>query len=208
MSWFSDLFGGGQRKDIDRGRAQATDYVNAYYEQGRKAQEKHFERALTFLKPQLEAAGRASGEYESALGLKGVEAQRDFQSRFTTSPGYKALLDARSKAVMSSATGGGYALSGRALRELADEGQKTMTEDYNRHLDRLGQWSTRGDQVALGTASMTNATGADLAKGYYGQGGTLANIELQSAAARAGTRVTFGDLAKVAATAVKAYSLT
>lgn len=206
MSWLGDLFGGSARKDIARGKTAATSAINQYYDLGRGATEDWYNRGMTFLAPQLEAGGQALQSEQSALGLLGPEAQAEFQKSYVTSPGYQAKLDNRVKTVTADNARRGLTLSGRQLRQVADEGEKTLSEDYNKHLDRITGLSERGRQTSMGAAQLTTATGLDLAKGFYGQGGTLANIELQSAAATAGTRFSIGDLANLLGNAAKVFA--
>jgi hypothetical protein len=205
MSFIGDLFGGAKRKDIEKGRQRATADINQYYDLGRGASEQWYNRAVTFLQPQLDAGNRALEAENAALGLSGPEAQAQFQKNYTTSPGYTQLLDERVKTVTANNAKRGLTLSGAQLRQVADEGQKTLSEDYNKYLDRITRSAERGAQTAAGAASMTQATGKDLALGYFGQGGTLANIDLQSAAATANTRFSIGDLAGLIGAAAKAY---
>lgn len=206
MSWLSELFGGGKRKDIARGRANATAALDKYYGQGRDVTEQWHDRSMRFLQPQLEAGGRALESEQAALGLLGPERQAEFQRSYVTSPGYQAKLDERVKTVTLDNARRGLALSGRQLRQVADEGEKTLSEDYNKYLDRVVGLSERGRQTSTNAAQMTAATGQDLAKSFYGQGGTLANIEFQTGAANANTRFTLGDLAGVIGAAARVYA--
>jgi hypothetical protein len=205
MGFIDDLFGGAKRRDIARGREKATAAVNQYYDLGRGASEEWYNRAVTFLEPQLEAGSRALETEQAHLGLLGPERQAEAQRSYTTSPGYTQLLDERVRTVTANNAKRGLTMSGAQLRQVADEGQKTLSEDYNRYLDRITRSAERGSQTATGAATLTQATGKDLALGYFGQGGTLANIELQSAAATANTRFSIGDLASLMGAAAKAY---
>lgn len=207
MGFFSGLFGGGQRKDIERGRQAATGYVNDYYDRGRDSVEDYYGRSMKFLEPQLAAGENARGVYESALGLRGEEAQQDYFDSFNDDPGFQSELNQGQRAVESNAAARGYSLSGRALKELQDFGQQHRRSAYDKRLDRLSGLSDKGGQVALGAANLTAATGKDLAQSFYGQGGTLGNIELTSANARANTRFSLGDLGNIIGGAAKMYSV-
>lgn len=204
MGFFSGLFGGSQRRDIERGRTSATGHVNSGFERAREAGTQHLDRAMTFLQPMIESGDRSRTLYDNAIGVNGAGAQREFTSSFQSDPGFRATLEAGNKNLTTLAASKGYGMSGRAQKELFDYGQRHQGAAYEKRLDRLAQGAQAGGQTRLSGANLINQTGQAMMGSHQSQAGALANIDLQSAAARANTRFSIGDLANLIGSVGKA----
>ena len=206
MSIFGSLFGGDSRKDIKKGRIAAEQDINTFYPQGREASEQWFDTASGFLTPSMGSGDRARESYETALGLRGREAQSGFFSDFQSDPGFAASLQAGQDAVRADANARGYGLSGRALKELSDHGQKFQMDAFNTRLGNLAGLAGQGQQAALTGAQLAGGTGRDIATSFYNQGGNLANLDFQAGAATANTRFGIGDLASLISAGAKMWA--
>lgn len=206
MGFFSDLFGGGSRKDIEKGRVASNKVITEGYSKGRGVTEDYYGRAQAFLEPQMQSGDRATAALETATGLRGRDAQAGYYDEFMDDPGFQAELDAGQRELGAGASARGYVLSGRALKEAQEFGQTKRRDAFNSRLDRFETMSGRGQQTRMGMAELAANTGRDLAQSHYGEAGTKANIELTSANARANTRFTIGDLGKLIGGAAKAYA--
>ncbi len=206
MGFFGGLFGGSQRKKLRQAEAKATENMNLYSNLGRENEERWYDKSMDFLRPQLESGNRALETYETALGLRGKDAQAGYFAEFENDPGFKAGLDAGTDAVQKNAAARGFSLSGRALKELQDYGQRYQSDAYDKRMTRIGDLAGKGRETAVGAANLTSNTGGRLSQSYYNQGGNLANINLQTGAALADTYFSMGDLSNLIAAGVSAYA--
>jgi len=203
MGFFGDLLGSGSRKDIKRGANRARTELGTAYESGRNITKQYSESAKKYLEPQLQSGERALEAYESHIGLRGADAQRDAFANYETSPGFQAKLDAGNKNIESRMNAKGALYSGRALKELRDYGHGMLSDDWNSTMDRYERLSSRGNEAARSTADLEFRTGSELASSYFGEGGMKANIALNEAEQTANSRFTLGDLAGLIGGAAK-----
>ncbi|MEO0943250.1 MAG: hypothetical protein AAFY06_00210 [Pseudomonadota bacterium] len=206
MSFFGGLFGGSQRDDIRRGKNEANQILDEYYNSGRGIEEQYFDQAIGYLEPGLRSGDRAQTRLDNALGINGAEAQQQFYDAFQEAPGFKAQLAHGTKTVSNNANAQGYSLSGRAQKELQSYGQKYQQEEYRDHLNRLERRTAAANSQRQGAADLTSRTGNNLAQSYYGQGGAKASNAINSASAIANTRFTIGDLSGLIGNFAEGYS--
>jgi hypothetical protein len=209
MSFFKDLFGGSSksRTDIGRGEASATSTTKEYGAQARAADERMTNRSLEFLAPGIDAGKRSRDIYESALGTRGADAQREFYKNFQSDPGFQTEVDYGNKTLAAGAAKQGYLYSGRALQEMQDFGQTKMRDAFERRLTRLEGEAGRGDQAATGAASLISGLGSRTSTSLQDEGNRLSNIAVSAADARAKSRFSGRDLAQLIGTGIKAASM-
>lgn len=138
--------------------------------------------AQFFIDPELASARAAQAELDAATGALGVEAQQEFFDRFQDDPGFNALLDARRRAVISSAADLGLRQSGRAVEAVADTGEQSRLDAITRRLDRLRQTAAGAGGLATSSANLASGSGQRIANALLDRGTNLGNL-----AARRGT---------------------
>lgn len=203
MGFFSDLFGGGSRKDIRRGAERARTEIGTAYESGRGIIEQYSGSAKKFLEPQIASGNKARAAYERSIGLDGPDAQREAMDEYQTSPGFEAKLEAGNRNIESRLNARGGLYSGRALKELRDYGHGMLSDDFNNTMNRYERLSTGGSDAARSMADMEFRTGSELASSHFGEGGMRANVALNEAEQMANSRFTLGDLAGLIGGAAK-----
>lgn len=131
-------------------------------------QRRQYDETKGMLSPYVDAGTGALDTYQTALGLKGLDAQKAYHDNFQTDPGWTAAQEAGLQAVDDR-----YRLSGSGggnLRAaLYDYGQRNMLSAYNTRLQQLGGLVDTG-RSAIGTLA---GAGQSMASGI---GGLLSNI--------------------------------
>ncbi len=102
----------------------------------------------------------------------------------TSTPGYSAELGQGVDAIGKLAGAGGYIGSGRALKELMNFGQNTLSKYYNNTLNQLGQIAGSGQNAATNAGQFQTQYGNNLANLYSSLGENQANSILAGANAR------------------------
>jgi len=199
ISMLPNLSGGRQRRDINEGAAASRRILGESKTAAHQNYDQGLSQSIGYLQPYMQGGSDANALVRAALGLDGVDAQRDYYQSFQADPGYQSLLDATLKASQRQANYGGRNYSGAAI---AGQGQVagTMTNQlYNQRLDRLTELGKMGLGAAGGAATSTLGTygsKADLESGY---GQLNSNVEQARSNAIAGTRNTLtNNLFKVA----------
>ncbi len=100
------------------------------------------------------------------------------QDRITNLPGYQAELGQGVNAIGTSASARGYLGSGRALKELMNFGQNTLSTYYGNELSRLAGVAGMGQQSAGVNSNTSNQQGSSLAALQQSLGETRANAAL------------------------------
>jgi hypothetical protein len=211
MGFFSNLMGGDQRDDINRATNRARTTVTQGYDEGRNEIRGGLDNALKHLTSTLEGGERAREVYETALGLRGADAQRQYYDEFLDDPGFATETQAGLDALEARNNARGYSLSGRGFAEVAELGQTQRRQAHQDRLTSLADLVGLGGQASSNAAELAYRGGSDLAGLSVGRGGTLANLELGRGQALAKTRgPTLGDIATYiqqnAETAAKAYA--
>jgi len=206
MGFFGDLFGKGQRKDIEKGKKAGINEIEKGYGAGRDEREGYYRDGRDMLDPYIDRGNRAGDKYGDALGINGRDAQQGYYDNFMTDPGYDDALNAGLDAAGKNAGARGMSFSGRALKELGTFGQRFRMEAHDKRLSQLSGLNTLGAQTAATGAGFANATGKDLNDSWMNEAGNKANLHFQAGAAKANTRFGLGDLAGVIAAGAKAYA--
>ena len=136
------------RKDLDRARQDVAG--------GRDA-------ALDFLGADIDAGDAARENLLVALGLRGLDAQRDFFSNFQNDAGFQATLGAGLDAIDQSAAARGSIFSGGTQKDLFSFGQRQQASQFQDRLDRLTGLSTVGSNARTNAANISTGAGSTLA---------------------------------------------
>ncbi len=163
------------RKDISRARQEVTG--------GRDA-------ALSFLDPDIEAGDAARENVLVALGLRGLDAQREFFGNFQNDAGFQATQQAGIDTIDQSAASRGSIFSGGTQKDLFSFGQRGQASQFQDRLDRLTGLSTVGSTARTNAAEVSTNAGNSLA----GLRASDADIHLGLSRTLAGLRTGEGDL--------------
>lgn len=186
-----DVGAGDARKSLARAEGQITSATGRARDSlatGRTDISTGRDAALDFLGADIDAGDTARTSLLAALGLSGVDAQRDFFGNFQNDPGFQASLDAGLEAVETSAAARGGLFSGGTAQSLFDFGQRNQLGAFQDRLDRLTGLSNLGSQARTNAAGVSTGTGTSLANlasqgaGIeVGQGDRLANVSSELA---------------------------
>lgn len=147
-------------------------------QQAAKLQAKQYQESKNLLMPYTEGSTEALGTYQTALGLKGKDAQSKYYEDFQADPGFQTSLDNALDATMKrysivGRTGGGLANS------LLKTGQGALNQAYNTRLSQLGGLVDTGRSAASSIAGMGQqsaaAQGSLLAQAGQTQGAGYVN---------------------------------
>lgn len=128
------------------------------------------ERGLGFVEPYIESGNRAREQYETALGLRGIDAQREYFQNFQTDPGFQAAVDYGNRGIIQNASALGLRNSGGTLNQLQRHGQLQLSNAFGNRLSALSNLSGQGQNAATT---------------YLGGTGALANTAIQAGNASA-----------------------
>ena len=163
------------REDLNRARQEVAG--------GRDA-------ALGFLGADIDAGDAARENVLTALGLRGLEAQRDFFNTFQNDAGFQATLGAGLDAIDQSAAARGSIFSGGTQKDLFSFGQRNQASQFQDRLDRLTGLSTIGSNARTNAANISTGAGNSLANLRTRD----ADIDLDTSRGLAGLRTGEGDL--------------
>jgi hypothetical protein len=175
-SFLSDLFSGGAEKDAaqqDRGAAlqyqnQANQALTSAYGTGTTALNQAV-GAYTPLANLGKTLTAGAPNYMAALGVGTPQQVTAAQTGFTSTPGYKALMDSALQAVQRQEAAGGMGASGNADIAALLGSTGVTSNAYQQYINNLLQGTTLGANVT-GAAAGGQAAGygslANLAKGY------------------------------------------
>ena len=191
MGIFDNFTGGRSRDDFAVGTAQANQALQRGFNDFRDTENQFLDRSLGQIQPSIDAGDLARDNQLVALGLKGLEAQRDFFSNFQTDPGFTEALDRSLDVINTRANATGRSLSGGNLRDLTQfaTGQ-FLNQAFQNRLDRLTQLSQLGSAARGDAAGLTSGAGARIGGARLGQAQAEANNALAQAGATAQTRDT------------------
>lgn len=116
---------------------------------------------------------------------QGPMTQAQITDSIVNQPGYQAELDQGIQAISKDAGARGYIGSGRALKELMNFGQNTLSKYYGNTLSQLAAQAGQGQQAATATAGVYSNQGNNLASLYTTMGENQANSVLAAANSRA-----------------------
>lgn len=211
MGMFDFLGGGAMRRDVEQGTENARQWlidgkndayknINAGYQQGgnylsgargaitggaasgQAALRSGQRNALAALQPYQRSGNRANTMYGNALGLNGVQAQRNFGNNYAASDPFRAQnADMANEALMRVLNARGMSGSGFAGEAVARQSLARGSEDYNNYLDRLAGLQSQGQNTAGQIAGIRQNT----AQGMAGLGQNRSNALMQLAQAQA-----------------------
>ncbi len=136
------------REDLSRGRQEVAG--------GRDA-------ALGFLGADIDAGDAARENLLVALGLRGLDAQRDFFNAFEDDAGFQATLGAGLDAIDQSAAARGSIFSGGTQKDLFAFGQRQKAGQFQDRLNRLTGLSNLGSTARTNAANVSTGAGNRLA---------------------------------------------
>lgn len=197
MSFWDDFTGASARKDIQKGKAQATGQINA----GETAALGSFGTATGRLDPYATGGRSGFDAYLASLGLSGADAQKGIESTYFNDPIQNALMDRITRANTRRFTGVGMGNSGAATQSLTN----ALLANWGAYQDRL---KGVGD---TGFGAATTQGGYDTHAGdtQFAAGQHRAGIDIGTANAIAQSRSTgINNLLNVAGTVAKFFNPT
>ena len=213
MGFFSSLTGSAQRKDLRAGAADAVASLNQGLRDARgdlstgytgASQQNNFAHnqlgqslgastkainsgtnsAISALSPYSQAGGQANALYGNALGLNGLQAQKDFGANYAANDPFRAQNSGfATEDLMRSLNARGLSGSGYAASAVADQSLRRGSQDYQNYLTRLQGQQGQGFQAAGQVAGYQANRGNALAGLNTGYGNAQANIYGQQAGA-------------------------
>lgn len=142
-------------------------------------QQQRFNQAVGFQQPFMQGGQNALNLYNNAVGVNGVDAQRNYISNFQNDPGFQASVNYGLGQIQASNAARGMTLSGNTLAALQDYSQKNLLGEYHTRLDDLFREAQLGANSANSLTNASTSSGANqgnfnLIAGQY-QGAGLAN---------------------------------
>ena len=213
MGFFSSLTGSAQRKDLRAGAADAVASLNQGLRDARgdlstgytgASQQNNFAHnqlgqslgastkainsgtnsAISALSPYSQAGGQANALYGNALGLNGLQAQKDFGANYAANDPFRAQNSGfATEDLMRSLNARGLSGSGYAASAVADQSLRRGSQDYQNYLTRLQGQQGQGFQAAGQVAGYQANRGNALAGLNTGYGNAQANVYGQQAGA-------------------------
>lgn len=150
------------------GNDQARADLNAGYDKAVAAENDFLTRANQYTDPYIQAGQETTQMYLDMIGANGEEAQRAAIDSYVYSP----ATELNQKATQRALNARGQSSSGRAYQAAARINQ----EDWDRSVQRLGEASARGQNVAQNVASLTSGTGARIGGYEADRGRGLAGL--------------------------------
>lgn len=194
MGFFSDLFGGSQRKDIRNAKRKSDAELQSGYDEAQP----YYEQAFDALTPFAQSGVQANTLYTQALGLGTPEERNAAQNIYFSDPGFNRMMEQSSNALLRNLNARGQSVGGKANLAAA----RVASENYGGWLDRINNLGQQGGQFASGQSSIRMGQG-DM---RYGLGATRAGQETNYGNAIAQSRTTgINNLLNIAGTAGKAY---
>lgn len=176
------------------GRDSALRYAGEGRDAAIAARENYLTPALASYQPIVESGDRARTAYETALGLRGREAQTGYYNDFQTDPGFTAEVDYGIRALdRSAAARGGSPAAGGALAALQRYGQTKMGEAYDRRLGQINNLRTSGDAARGAQAGLYDSAGRDIAGYQDNYGRTASGIASDYGRTAAGAASGYGS---------------
>jgi hypothetical protein len=180
VSFLSDLAsaftGSSARKDIAKGKAEATGALNT----GKTEGIGYYEQGIEGLDPYA-AGGREGFEaYLASLGLRGDDARKAVQDRYFTDPVQNALMERIQRGNNRSFGAVGMGNSGKATQSLTN----ALLGQWGQYQDRLKGVGEGGAGAAAGQGTLRAGQG-DIA---FGTGQQIAGVNIGAANAIAQSR--------------------
>ena len=213
MSFFGSLTGSDQRKDLRAGANNAVASLNQGLREARgdlstgytgstqqydaahtqlqqslgastKALNRGTDAAIAAFSPYSQAGGQANTMYGNALGLNGLQAQKDFGANYASNDPFRAQNSGfATDDLMRSLNARGLSGSGYAASAVADQSLRRGSQDYQNYLTRLQGQQGQGFQAAGQVAGYQANRGNALAGLNTGYGNSQAGIYGQQAGA-------------------------
>jgi len=189
--------GTSQQKDLKAGKSAADNALATGY-QGAQA---NYGNAQSMYAPYAQQGQQANSMYGNALGLNGVQAQKDFGSNYAASDPFREQnADFANAGLMRQWNARGMADSGASRLAVSRASLERGSQDYGNYLNRLQGAGQQGFQATGAQAGLEQGKG-DLATGY---GQTRAGNEINYSNALAQSRSTgINNILNVAGTVAK-----
>jgi hypothetical protein len=182
------------RADLAYGNSQAMDYLSqardpllAARDQGQYIADAlnaigvnnaGLERITGYYQPYLDAGNKASGLYQTYLGMNGADAARQAFDNFTyNNPGVQYQIEQAQKANLARLNAAGAGNSGRADLANSRVAQELTSSNVENYLNRLGGLQQQGMSAAGALGQFTDANSARNAGVYTNLGTQIANVE-------------------------------
>jgi len=203
MGFFSNLFGGGQAKAIEKAskvQANTAKQNMALGQQYVTDSLGDLDTALAGALGQLDAAGgqfqpyadvgaQSLSQIANLFGLNGREAADAAMANFQTTPGYGFRMDQGVSALDRSAASKGGLYSGAQGKALTEFGQGLASQEYGNYVNGLSALMGQGYNAAGGISGLLS----DRASAILGQGANRANVRSGGLSAITGANTQVGQ---------------
>ena len=208
MSDFFDSFTGkAQGKTLKKGYNDSKQMMQEGYNTGRGDIQNYHGMAQGYLAPYMASGGKTNALLGNALGVNGVDAQRQYMADFQNDPGYQAQFNSGIDALDRSATARGGLYSGAAMKGVNEFGQQFQRQAFNDRINALSGYNQQGQQAAGAAAGMASQTGGQLGNMAFGFGQQQAANRINYANAKAQTQgMGVQNLLNLGGTVAKAYA--
>lgn len=184
---------------LNNGSTNARKELTTGYNNARATTDKGLASILDLFQPYMQSGTKAQGMYDTALGMNGADAAKQFYGDYAANDPFRAFRDEMAnKSILAQAnaagTGGvgglaglaGGAGGGRTAAAISRASLERGSQDMNQYLDRLSRASELGGQYATRAAGYTDAAAARNAGYDAQQGQNLGQLEQSHANTLAG----------------------
>jgi hypothetical protein len=207
MGFFDTFTGKAQGKTLKKGYLDSKAMMQEGYDTGRGDIQDYYGKAQGYLDPYMESGGKTNALLGNALGVNGVDAQRQYMADFQNDPGYQAQFNSGINALDRSATARGGLYSGAAMKGVNEFGQQFQRQAFNDRINALSGYNQQGQQAAGAAAGMASQTGGQLGNMAFGFGQQQAANRINYANAKAGTQgMGIQNALNLAGTAAKVFA--
>lgn len=180
-SLFSSFTGDSQKRRADEANRLATGFMQSGFDQGSGFVKDYNERGNTYLNPYEEMGRKANALYGRFTGLDGANAQRAAFADYNGADPFREYnADQAGRAISRQYNKLGMLDSGNWRYALAKANLDRGSEDFNTHLNRIGQLGQMGVGAAGVLANQANQTG-----------GVLGNMRMNLGNAQAGNAINY-----------------
>ena len=162
MGFFGSFFGSDQQKDLANSKASA----DASLKQGYDTAQTNYGNAQNLYKPYQQQGQQANQMYGNALGLNGLQAQKDFGANYAAADPFRQQnADFATNALQRQYNARGQTYGGSTDLAVSRANLERGSQDYGNYLNRVQGQAQQGYQATGAQAGLEQGKG-DLAMGY------------------------------------------
>jgi hypothetical protein len=149
------------------------------YDEASGTRRDYLGRAGGYMQPMMTGGDAAREQYETAMGLRGADAQRAYYQNFQHDPGFESELAGGVSAMDRSAARRGGLYSGAQMAGVHRYGQQMTRDAYGRRMAGYNSLMGTGDNARMTMAGMTDRAGSDLASMRMSHADNMSNSMLK-----------------------------